>query len=182
MNDSEILALGKKRAEARIKSQSVRQSNGCIFMRGQQKARPAIEVNKRQYLVSRHLLMNKLGRELSPLEFACHSCDEPRCINLKHIFIGSRSDNMKDAGRKGRTYMQRIRGTAKARNHARKGWKASINSRSNAKLTPEQVKAIRKAHWRKGHNYSNSQTLADAYGVTKENINSIIRGETWKSV
>lgn len=34
----------------------------------------------------------------------CHSCDNPPCINPKHLFVGSRSENMLDAVRKGRLY------------------------------------------------------------------------------
>lgn len=31
-----------------------------------------------------------------------HSCDNPRCINLAHLTLGTQSDNQKDAARKGR--------------------------------------------------------------------------------
>lgn len=31
-----------------------------------------------------------------------HRCDNPPCINTNHLFLGTRSDNMTDAGIKGR--------------------------------------------------------------------------------
>jgi hypothetical protein len=37
-----------------------------------------------------------------PDNFACHHCDNRKCIRPEHIFDGTRSDNMRDAYQKGR--------------------------------------------------------------------------------
>src|ERR1035437_2705237 len=35
----------------------------------------------------------------------CHHCDNRRCFNPKHLFIGTRLDNVRDAVKKGRQFV-----------------------------------------------------------------------------
>ena len=35
----------------------------------------------------------------------CPTCDNPRCYNIEHLFLGSAGDNLKDAASKGRHAM-----------------------------------------------------------------------------
>jgi len=92
-----------------------------------------------------------------------HKCDRPRCCNPEHLFLGTQLDNMRDMDAKGRRCILRPNRTMGER----------VNT---AKLTPEEVKEIRKLS-KEGHT---TNQLSLSYGVSNLNIRSIVRGVTWK--
>lgn len=94
----------------------------------------------------------------------CHHCDNPPCVNPKHLFAGTRSDNTQDMVRKGRGH--KITASPKTRNMAH--WKA--------KLTPDQVQQIR------SRTAEPRKTLAAEFGTSARYISAIICGTKRKHV
>ena len=60
-----------------------------------------IMVNGKKVKAHRYSYEKKYGPIPSGLH-ACHTCDNPRCVNPDHIFPGTDTDNVRDCVRKGR--------------------------------------------------------------------------------
>jgi hypothetical protein len=90
----------------------------------------------------------------------CHRCDNPSCIAVAHLFLGSDADNSRDMVTKGRGRVLRGRDNPRA------------------KLTEHQVRSIRRAD---AHGMMRV-TLAHKYGVSDAQITRICRGESWPHV
>lgn len=90
---------------------------------------------------------------------ACHRCDNPRCVNPRHVFVGTHAENMADMSRKGRWTPRVV---------------PSGESHRNAKLTRVQADEIRDS-------VESDATLARRFGVTRPTVWSIKQGQTWKA-
>jgi hypothetical protein len=55
-----------------------------------------------QARAQRWLLGYRLNRPLLPDELACHHCDNPPCVNPRHLYVGDYSRNQADAVERGR--------------------------------------------------------------------------------
>ncbi len=120
-----------------------------------------------------------LGRKLNRSEIVCHSCDNPACVNLEHLWVGTHSDNMRDMVAKGRNYRLRndqhrerlSAGVRRAVESGRLPIRRGEQSRQ-AKLTEAAVLAI--------HGSSDYQTvLAQRYGVSQSLISHVLLGKSW---
>jgi hypothetical protein len=99
-----------------------------------------------------------------------HKCDNRRCVNPKHLFLGTRAENNKDRDSKGRT----ARGDKSAsRLHPETRPRGEKHKMS--KLSNKQVAEIR-ALYATGK-YSH-RSLGETYGVSHSNIGHILRIET----
>lgn len=74
---------------------------------------PILRINKKNR-VATHVALELDGRPRPDAEqHACHRCDNPICTNPRHLFWGTRADNMQDMLSKGRAaHQQRHREAA----------------------------------------------------------------------
>ena len=75
---------------------------GCrLWLGGKCRGYGQIGVNGKTSRVTRVLWEFRNGPIAAGLD-VCHSCDVPACVNLDHLFLGTRKDNMADCVAKGR--------------------------------------------------------------------------------
>lgn len=86
-----------------------------------------------------------------------HKCDNPPCINVEHLELGTHQDNVNDMYERGRD--RAIRGEEHYR----------------ATLTDEQVVEIRSL-W--PHTGRSQQSIADEYGVSRALVSLIAHNKT----
>jgi len=85
-----------------------------------------------------------------------HTCDNPPCINLNHLVLGTHADNMRDRATKGHT--------AKGESHG------------DSKLTEADVLAIRARRAAGERNID----LAREYHVSRPTISNIVQRHSWR--
>lgn len=87
-----------------------------------------------------------------------HKCDNQRCVNPRHLFLGTHQDNIADK-------------VSKNRQH--KGERSSLS-----KLTADDVRAIRNM----AANGFIAQRIAEHFGIARSTAQRIIKREDWKHI
>lgn len=90
----------------------------------------------------------------------CHTCDNRKCINPKHLFLGTYLDNSRDKIRKGRAVYRRG------------------ENNQNAKLTEENIKLsyqLRSEGWI-------YKDLGEKFSVSPSAIRSALSKKSWKHI
>ena len=90
-------------------------------------------------------------------EFVLHRCDNPRCVNPRHLFLGNQQANIRDMDRKGRRGKVYLKGERSGR----------------AVLSENDVFTIRTSS-------KTTAQLAREYGVSVACVDHARRGLNWK--
>lgn len=98
----------------------------------------------------------KSGQPIPNGLFVCHHCDNRRCCNPSHLFLGTIQENLADMVAKGRHSFGQDAG--------------------RAKLTDSDVVAIREMHGRG----VKAKDLAAHYGIDFSQVHNIVSRKQWK--
>ena len=115
-------------------------------------------LRKGVFLTASRVSLALSGVVLGPELVACHTCDNPPCVNPNHLFAGTQRDNGNDCVQKGRAN------------------RASRAAHPSARLTEADIRAIRSEPER----YGVKARLSRKYGVSETAIRRIRAGITWK--
>lgn len=91
----------------------------------------------------------------------CHKCDNPKCVNPDHLFLGTPKENTRDSINKGRAY------------------KAHGETHYNAKLTYKDVQEIRVAL--QNYHWGLVTELAHKYNVSESMVYKIRHDKSWQN-
>ena len=94
----------------------------------------------------------------------CHHCDNRKCVNPNHLFLGTQKDNIADAEQKGRRTNVKI---------FQKG-----SEHPNAKLNEKLVHQIKQLYKKKKRQCE----IARIFNIDRRQIHSIISENTWNHV
>jgi hypothetical protein len=148
-----------KNPKARLLRRVVTAADGCWNCRGATNDGRycVVAVNGRKTLAHRAAYELLVGPVPEGLE-VCHRCDNTRCVNPEHLFLGTHLDNMRDMVAKGR----QVRGERSP----------------NAKLTDADVVDLR-ARRRAGASIA---SMARARGLHPSVVSRVCAGKRWAHV
>ena len=164
--------------------------NGCVeypILNADEYGDVQFIINNKKYhlLAHRAVYMIENNILLTSEQIVMHSCDNPACINIKHLSVGTHADNQADKINKGR----QILSSGKANGRYKHGYYAKLDhverpktpfeELHGRKLTLEEVKLI------KLEIFSKTKTLKEVskqFNVKETLIRDISSGRTYKNI
>lgn len=148
-----------KEGRAYIEDQVIKVESGCWEWPGRYgggRRRPTTSVGNRPIMLNRFVWETYRGKIPEGMN-VLHTCDNPKCVNPEHLWLGTQQDNIHDMMEKGR---------------GQKGLR-------RPKLTPADVVMMKERFNAGGCTY---RGLAREYGVDVRWMRRIMQGEKWKGV
>lgn len=127
---------------------------------------PAFSKNKSGTISAHRLAYRAWCGEIPTGLLVLHKCDNRRCINPEHLFLGTNKDNSDDKIGKGRCNYG---------DHHGRAISASLQNSGRAFLTPEDVRAIRRTP-------QTHKSLAKKYGVHRTVVTQVKNGKSYRWV
>lgn len=146
----------------------IEKNNGCWEWQGELHPQgyaytTCYETGKREQV---HRVSYRIFKEEIPHGLlVCHTCDNRRCINPDHLWIGTHKENSQDAKRKGRLEHVKL-------------MQSKGEEKASSKLNNEKVREIRE-EIKKGIRCT---VIARKFGVNSTTIYSLRDGKTWSHV
>ena len=173
-----LLVLRQSGRFLRIVSEAAHNTNGCIewpcgrTRQGYGKYTVGRDGSSAKIILTHRLAWRLFNGPIPRGMFVLHSCDNPPCVNVRHLWLGTAKDNAHDAHMKGRTAsgdrngMRLVPGLSRG------------EANGNARLTGSDVAAMRHEH-ATGSTYS---ALGRKYGVTETAAKYAVVGRTWRHI
>jgi hypothetical protein len=114
-------------------------------------------------------------KELPKNKLICHHCDNPKCVNPNHLFIGTNRDNTKDM------FLKKRNGKIKGKEHPTQQGEKNHQSKLNQKQV-EQIKRELFKTCNKKHKMGKQKELAERFNVSCTLIRYIKTGKAWPHV
>lgn len=107
--------------------------------------------------------------------FICHKCDNPPCVRIDHLFLGTRTDNMRDCANKKRFMVQKHPDMNPFNNpdFDRRG-----EGNGRAKVTEDQVREIRTLR----ANGVPQKVVAEHYMINVSSVAAIHLRTSWNHI
>jgi DNA-binding CsgD family transcriptional regulator len=117
-----------------------------------------LPLTRKQIYAHRLSYLMHLG-EIPEGQYVLHRCDNPKCVNPEHLWLGTQKDNLQDMKRKDR----HLRG----------------ERNSSAVLTPSEVRSIRLLC---SAGDLSQQRIAKMFGIQQMQVSRIHRRERWAHI